>query len=431
MPRRVIIWLASALLLSSCGGAPGPRATSPASTASPAATASPAPTASAPSSTATAHPRDTSRRGRGAADDINGDGRADLVVQVDAGGANPYRLAVLYGSRGGLDPGRRTLIPSGRLSSGLTDRGFRADLDGDGFGDLLAYGGAGEPDDRPGPRLFWGGPHGIDPAAPPAAFPLPAVGGAGYRAAAGDFDGDGAADVAMSSPPANLTVMYGPFSRQGVPARQTVQPSPTGEEFWRMAVDEIGVRHATGLLVYEGDDGEQTAGWLLEGGRGGLSAKGRRLNEGMAAAFGDFDGDGTRDVAVGDDGSRNDEPGYETEPPTVDSTLTVYYGGGRTRTFKGLQGAAVSGDFNGDGRDDLAFGGGYAGGRPVRLFWGAPGGLRPGTGITGLGPAAPLASGDYDGDGDDELVLTQTGHGFTVITADGRNILNRFTLPPS
>ena len=62
-------------------------------------------------------------------------------------------------------------------------------------------------------------------------------------------------------------------------------------------------------------------------------------------------------MAVGDNGSRNNEPGYETEPPEVEKKLTVYYGDGRTQEFSGVQGELVSGDFNGDGRDDLASGG--------------------------------------------------------------------------
>ncbi|WP_210732846.1 FG-GAP repeat protein [Streptomyces sp. RKND-216] len=46
---------------------------------------------------------------------------------------------------------------------------------------------------------------------------------------------------------------------------------------------------------------------------------------------GDFDGDGLRDVAVGDSGSRNDEPGYRTEAPEVAGSLAVYPCSGRHR----------------------------------------------------------------------------------------------------
>ncbi|MFD2356199.1 FG-GAP repeat domain-containing protein [Nonomuraea ferruginea] len=126
--------------------------------------------------------------------------------------------------------------------------------------------------------------------------------------------------------------------------------------------------------MHEPDDGEQTASWLLRAGPGGLDKAGHKLNDGSSAAFGDFDGDGTRDVAVGDNGSRNNEPGYETEPPSVHHTVTVYYGNGRTWNFTGTAGTMAAGDFDGDARDDLAFGGGHEYGprQPVLVFRGAP-----------------------------------------------------------
>ncbi|WP_327588184.1 VCBS repeat-containing protein [Nonomuraea sp. NBC_00507] len=374
--------------------------------------------------------------GKRRADDVDGDGRADLVVEVDLPRKNLHYLAVVYSSSRGLDQRKRTIVPSEAFYSSLIDSiGIRADLDGDGFGDILVYGRPG--DDQPTrPHIFWGSPRGIQARTPPTPVLRPVESGDwSYRAVPGDFNGDGAADVAMPSMPAggqsatDLAILYGPFSREGVASRVSVQPSPTGREFWRMAADRIDGRRATGLLVYEGDDGEQTSGWLLTTGPGGLSKVGRELNKGMSAAFGDFDGDGVRDVAVGDDGSRNDEPGYETEAPSVHETLTVYYGDGRTATFKGTQGPAISGDFNGDGRDDLAFGGGNRFYDPVRIWWGGPDGLRAGGAVDGVSRAEPLAAGDYDGDGDDELAFVGGDNSVEIIVTDGRRALGRFDLP--
>ncbi|MFI7697910.1 FG-GAP-like repeat-containing protein [Nonomuraea sp. NPDC049480] len=431
MPRRVMIWLALTLLLAGCGDEPRPEPR----TASRPPTAS-TPTASTPAPVPATTPR-ASEGDRRRADDVDGDGRADLVVEVDLPRRDLRYLAIVHGSSRGLDQGTRTIVSPDTFFSWLIDVGIRADFDGDGFGDILGYGRPGGRDERMRPHIFWGGPRGIEARAVPTPVPLPVESDvAAYRAVAGDFNGDGAADVAMSSPPAggqsdtNLAVLYGPFNRQGVPSRQSVQPSPTGAEFWRMTVDRIDGRRATGLIVYEGDDGQQTSGWLLTAGPGGLSKAGRKLNAGMSAAFGDFDGDDARDVAVGDDGGRNDEPGYETEPPSVDRTLTVYYGSGRTEVFRGTAGPAVSGDFDGDGRDDLAFGGANRSpARPVRIFWGGSGGLRAGGGIDGVSRAAPLAAGDYDGDGDDELAFVHGGDSFGIIVTDGRRVLARFGLP--
>ncbi|MER5623331.1 FG-GAP-like repeat-containing protein [Streptosporangium sp. NPDC002544] len=325
-----------------------------------------------------------------------------------------------------------------RFASWLIGSGIRADLDGDGFGDLLAYGSIPGRDKQQRPHIFWGGPRGLDARTPPTPIQAPVTNRlASHRTVAGDFNGDGAADVAMSSPHgdddggADLAVLYGPFSRAAVPARHTIQPSPTGEELWRMTVDRVDGRRPTGLVVYGGDDGEQAAGWLLTAGPDGLSKQGRRLNEGMAAAFGDFDGDGARDVAVGDDGGRNNEPGFETEPPSVDKTLTIYYGDGRQAVFKGIAGPAVSGDFDGDGHDDLAFGGvvpswnltSYI---PARIFWGGSDGLRAGENVDGVGRAAPLAAGDYDGDGDDELAFAHRDDDLKIVITDGKRALASF-----
>lgn len=418
-----MIWLLAVATLAGCGE-PRPQGQTEPPSPAPAATASTSP------SEGSASPEDGDG---GRADDVNGDGYADLVAEI--GDSDRRRIAVVYGSPRGPEPGTRTVVPPETFSTWLLGGGIRGDFDGDGFGDILGYGAPGGQDQQAqGPHLLWGGRKGL--VARPTPVLLPGGGArAGSRAVAGDFDGDGNADAVMASAAtdgnvASLMVLYGPFTRKGVPARSAVQPSPTGGEFWRLASDKVGGRRATGLIVYEADDGEQTSGRLLTAGPGGLSKTGRELNAGMSAAFGDFDGDGTRDVAVGDDGSRNNEPGYETEPPSVDKTLTVYYGDGRQAAFKGVAGPAVSGDFNGDGRDDVAFGGagralGLTAYTAPKVFWGGSGGLGAGREVPGVGEAGPLAAGDYDGDGDDELVFAAGDDDApTLVITDGEKRLN-------
>ncbi|MGV9305891.1 hypothetical protein ACWDLG_21150 [Nonomuraea sp. NPDC003727] len=366
------------------------------------------------------------------ADDVNGDGRADLAFEFND--HDRRYLAIVYGSPQGLDPATRAVISSDTFVPLLSDPVLRADLDDDGFGDVLRHGSLPGHEEQDRLHVFWGGPHGIDVGTPPTPIHPPAMRhGAVNGAVAGDFNGDGAADVAIpgrddgTGEDGSLAVLYGPFSRDAVPARRTIQPSPTGGMgSGTMTADKIAGRRATGLVVHEADDGEQTAGWLLTAGRDGLSEKGRRLNKGMATAFGDFDGDGARDVVIGDDGSRNNEPPYETEAPSVDKVLTVYYGNGRRQVFRGTHGPAVSGDVDGDGRDDLAFGGMAQDASPTWLFVGGSGGLRNAGGVVATGGAQAATAGDYDGDGDDELAFLSGYDAITVWVTDGRKVLARF-----
>ncbi|MFG1941405.1 FG-GAP and VCBS repeat-containing protein [Nonomuraea sp. NPDC048826] len=441
MPRRVTIWLATCLLVAGCGGGPrpAPRADTPSpspASSSPASSSPASATPASPVGSPTALPSVEPRRGQGGrrADDVDGDGRADLAVEVRTRDGQLART-VFLGSPGGLGQGKRlSVTSSASCDTRLLHDNWVADFDGDGHGDIL--GSSGGPGGRP--CVFWG-PRPLTARQAPVRVAVPEGKDINaYSVVAGDFDGDGAADLAMpSSTPGefletDLVVLYGPFSRDGKPARRTVRPAPSRGEFRRLGVDLIDGRRATGLVVYEPDDGEQTAVWLFRGGPGGLEKSGHKLNDGGSVAFGDFDGDGTRDVAVGDSGSRNNEPGYETEPPSVHRVLTVYYGDGRTATFTGTAGPIAAGDFDGDGRDDLAFGGGheYEEAQPVLVFRGGPDGLGQGVPLDGVSPARPWAAGDFDGDGDDELVLAEARAEISaIVVTDGAKVLTRFDVP--
>ncbi|MEV4223756.1 VCBS repeat-containing protein [Nonomuraea sp. NPDC049725] len=420
--RRVVGAVMLLVTLAAC--APPPETGSPPATSGPPVTSGPpatsgSPTTSGPPATpgppTTSGPPATSSGpsagkpvGRGRPGDLDGDGYADLVF------ASGDRLDVVRGSRTGLDPATRVSVPADRFRVWLISQSVHADLDADGYGDVVVHGGP--PDGEMAPHVLWGGPQGV------GLVPVRVGRKSLLHPVTGDFDGDGVADVAApASGRTALVLLYGPFTREGVPAREETRPSPSGGEFWRLAAGPIGAGRRTGLLVYEGDDGEQVASRLLRG----PGEPVRRLNAGMASAFGDFDGDGREDVAVGDDGGRNNEPGFETEPPGVDRTLTVYYAGGRVESLRGAKGGAAAGDFDGDGDDDVAFGGFWPD-TPSgpRLFRGGPGGLRD-AGPIGAGRGlSPLTAGDYDGDGDDELVLASEK---SVAVSDGRGAMRSFS----
>ena len=161
-----------------------------------------------------------------------------------------------------------------------------------------------------------------------------------------------------------------------------------------------------------------------------------------AVAVGDFDGDGFDDAAIG-------APGRDTGSARNAGAVTILYGSRRglstrgallvTATTKGVEGAAqphaalgaslAVGDFNGDGRDDLAAGAPGAGGSAaydtgaVYVFYGSKRGLTtkasrrlelsdrsvPGAGVSGDAFGAALAAGDFDRSGHDDLAIGAPG----------------------
>jgi hypothetical protein len=389
-------------------------------------------------------------------DDINGDGHRDLVVPVsvsedpeDAG--SDERVGVVYGSADGLDPETRSVYGRGDL--GLPDAAdetsapdsvsansvVTADLDGDGFPDFVTtVVGEEAVDESPDgveihasrtvPYVTWGGPGG--PTAGDGATPvrLPdSVTELGVESASvvrGDFDGDGNHDLAAKAQnESSLVLLYGPFTRSGEPARTDTSLPWSEGELYADDIDPTGEPRATSLLLHHMSDGEQSGNTLYQAAPGtGPSADGRELRPGNAHAFGDFDGDGLRDVAIGDDGSRNNEPGYETEPPDVDGSLAVYPGSGGQPVTHELpeapEGAATdygpggyfAADPDGDGRDGIL----------VATYEGAT--LIDGeerTPVLREGPASvdgeevpakwrharPAGAADFDGDEADELIL--------------------------
>jgi hypothetical protein len=238
------------------------------------------------------------------------------------------------------------------------------------------------------------------------ALALPAVASASPNATA-DFDGDGVADLAIGAP-----------------------------------LDSVaGLQHAGAVNVIYGsrrgglrEDPDQQ---FTEGSRGikGLVEADDRF--GGSLATGDFDGDGYADLAIG-------APGEDVGGNRNSGEVHVLYGSRRGLTAHdelfgqgsaGVPGtpepeqnfgaALAVGDFDHDGRDDLAVGtpddsvDGHDGAGSVNVLYAAAGGLATGSdqiwtqnspGIKGLAAnfhrfGASLAAGDLDGDGEDDVAI--------------------------
>ncbi|HET9380593.1 MAG TPA: VCBS repeat-containing protein [Streptomyces sp.] len=394
--RRNGIRAASALgtlvLLAACG--PGPEGGSGAGPA-------PARTAQAPAQRPVP-------RGGGSdiADDFNGDGHRDLVLNDLAktqSHADDAGIGVVYGGPRGLVPGTRRLLSPARHAArtqgqppAVFDAEASCDLDGDGFTDLVVstdppYDGQGRP---PVPlQILFGSPAGLTGKAVKVAVPERARSGNDWpdQPVCGDFDGDGAQDLVVHASGGMLTYLRGPFDHRGAPRAAGAPlpapgPLPTGPA---ADVDRDGYDD---LVVREGEG--RAASAIVLGGPNGPARTGVTLPAGLDVALGDFGGGKALDAAVG----------------SMDGTALRYDLPAPTRGTPDTPGSALdAGDLDGDGRDDLV-----SSGSRLRVFPGGASGPAAATGqdaapVTVDPPAAGttrvLAVGDFDGDGRSDLVV--------------------------
>ncbi|MFE6159518.1 FG-GAP repeat domain-containing protein [Streptomyces sp. NPDC056486] len=305
-------------------------------------------------------PADAAREDPPATPDLDGDGSVDLTYE-SPDTESDFDVIVVPGSEQGPDDDRTTVLTRDDL--GVPDdiqsiddswRPTVADLDGDGHADLIVSGAA---------QVLWGGPKGPQAGGPQGRVPLPGSGYGSTAPIAGDFDGDGHTDLAVyrsSLEDGELIVLEGPFKRSGAPARTVEIPSPVHEAGDPVLVaGDANDDRATDLALY-GSPWDPPL--LLTGGArtvGGLSKEPERLPEGENIVFGDFDGDGRQDIAVG----RSFVNDYDdVDTPHRRGQVSVRYGkapgewvtmeGGDFKEGFGTRLAA--GDFNGDGCDDLA-----------------------------------------------------------------------------
>ncbi|MFG2723670.1 FG-GAP repeat domain-containing protein [Streptomyces canus] len=334
-------------------------------------------------------------------DDFNGDGHRDLVlgdlVKAQAHADDPG-IGIVYGSERGLVPGARQLItPSGQGAAtdgqlpAVFDAEATCDLDKDGFTDLVVstdppYDGQGRP---PVPlQILFGSPTGL--AGKAVHLTVPPAGRVGNdwpdQPVCGDFDGDGAKDLVLHASGGHLTYLRGPFTRKGTPRKagapiQSPGEVPTGPaaDVDRDGYDDLIVRTAPGT-------GPSA---VVLGGPAGPTRTGAVLPSGIDVALGSFGRGKALDAAVGAMGGtslRYDLP--TAAKGSLDSPGSV------------LDAA----DFNGDGLSELV-----SSGSRLRIFQGRTTGLSTRATATveptASGTSRVLAVGDFDGDGRADLAV--------------------------
>jgi hypothetical protein len=285
-----------------------------------------------------------------------------------------------------------------------------------------------------GLALTAGGPAGATPAPAPASTKTPAP-------APADFDGDGYGDAAFSAAGATvaghtgagqIVVTRGSRTGPGAAHRQVISQNSPGVPGTAEAGDAFGAVSAAGdfngdgftdLAVAAphekvGRDVDAGTVAVLWGSRNGLTGGTTVVDQladqhdefGASLASGDFDGDGRADLAIGSTGS----------------TLTVLYGG-ITTAGKGAYATSqlalpiahgpgngvlhlAAGDVNGDGRADLvvnAYEDTKRGWNTNDLLFGAatPRAALSPAGLRTLPAGIVSAIGDIDGDGYGDVAI--------------------------
>jgi hypothetical protein len=350
-----------------------------------------------------------------AAGDFNGDGRTDLAVGAYSENDFTGVVHVLYGSPSGLTAtGSQLWSQGGSGVGGVAEGGdeFGAalaagDFNGDGRADL-GIGAPGENDFRGVVQVLYGSPSGLTASGNQLwgqgssglgglAEPIDQF---GFALAAGDFNGDGRADLAASALGENnasgvVQVLYG--SPSGLTA--------AGNQLWSQ--DSPGI---TGLA--EPDD-----------------------QFGFAVAAGDLNGDGRADLAIGARGE-NDFRGVAQVLYGSASGLTAAGSQLWSQDSPGIAGVAeplgdefgyrlAAGDYNGDTRADLAVSaaGENESAGVVHVLYGSPSGLtaagsqlwsQDSTGIDGTAEVGDdfgfaVAAGDFNGDSGADLAIGAPG----------------------
>jgi hypothetical protein len=307
----------------------------------------------------------------GVALDVNGDGYLDEVREQVRGGL--IDSVVFHGTADGFEAAPAVTIPPTDCAAPSLAASV-GDLNGDGFADLAIA--ENQEWCRPGRvRLFLGGPDGVS-STPHRVLEgtRTAPGFGGSVIGAGDLDGDGHGDIAITDRVvyylAPLTAEIWLGSADGITADRGTSVEG-GETSLRANGDVLATGDVNGDAISDLMVGPN----VYLGSRTGLGPPAFHLpREVKSMATGDVNGDGYADWAVGSDVI---DPGIETARVSVLHGGPVGLGGAPATLLVGADqyyaSDVVLEDLNGDGFDDLTVSSAH--GAPEGRYSGSPAGL--------------------------------------------------------
>jgi hypothetical protein len=329
-------------------------------------------------------------------DDFNGDGKLDVALTDSGGPTNA--VAIVLGNGDGTFQSLPLLYSAGLLAAGVVS----VDVNGDGKPDLAVAGGYGVASYFSLTTLI---NRGDGTFTNPVTFPVLQF---PYSAVTGDFNGDGNVDMATTSftQTGGVSVLLG----KGDGTFQTHLDSPTAQSPTTITAGDFNGDGKVDLVVADSTATSQLLSTLIGNGDGTFQNIIPQTLSGIvrSLAVGDFNGDGKLDIVA-----------------VIDSTnaVSIFLGNGDGSFAPPVQYPAgpmlvsspyhnvLAGDFNGDGKLDLA----AASDNGIAILLGNGNGtFQPFTLVPSLLSYAPgdelLALADFNGDGALDIVrATQTG----------------------
>ncbi|MBA0052763.1 esterase [Streptomyces sp. AJS327] len=234
--------------------------------------------------------------------DFDNDGKADLLTTAPDGTIDGKEkagyLTVVYGSADGADLERTQQIsqdnfglPGAKENNRFGTRTAARDLNGDGYTDLAAHSHLGGTDGEGTLTIIWGSPEGLVEATTVQTD----LGGAGL--AAGDFDGDGNADL-IADVREEKGLLKGPFTDDGAPAGTGAVPGPgfTDTEVTDVIAGDMTGDGVDDLVSFGRFQNNGESAIFSEGGPDGLTESDVKMPSGSTGAIGDVDKDGYGDL---------------------------------------------------------------------------------------------------------------------------------------